>query len=90
MDTNAFPTQSARTRRFTLGLPRDFTLSPDGHRILFLRTRGPEDPLVCLWLLLDDEEHLLATDVTAYTTDTAMTARGKKAMRFIELSSGWV
>ncbi|WP_328328952.1 prolyl oligopeptidase family serine peptidase [Kribbella sp. NBC_00382] len=72
MDTNAFPTQSARTRRFTLGLPRDFTLSPDGHRILFLRTQGPEDPAVGLWLLLDDEEHLLATEVTAYTTDTAM------------------
>ncbi|MEV6410157.1 prolyl oligopeptidase family serine peptidase [Kribbella sp. NPDC051718] len=72
MDTYAFPTQSARTRRFTLGLPRDFTLSPDGERILFLRTRGPEDPVVCLWLLADNEEHLLATDVGTYTTDTAM------------------
>ncbi|MDX6259400.1 MAG: dipeptidyl-peptidase 4 [Kribbellaceae bacterium] len=73
MDTKAFPTQSARTRRFTLGLPRDFTLSPDGHRVLFLRTRGPEDPVVCLWLLADNEETLLATDVAAYTADTAVT-----------------
>jgi dipeptidyl-peptidase-4 len=72
MDISAFPTQSARTRRFTLGLPRDFTLSPDGRRVLFLRTRGPEDPTACLWLLEDDEERLLATDVAAYTTDPAL------------------
>ncbi|GAA3552347.1 S9 family peptidase [Kribbella ginsengisoli] len=72
MDTNAFPTQSARTRRFTLGLPRDFTLSPDGHRVLFLRSQGPEDPVVCLWLHVGGEEHLLATDVGTYTTDAAM------------------
>jgi dipeptidyl-peptidase 4 len=60
MDTNAsFPAQSARTRRFTLGLPRAFTLSPDGRRVLFLRTRGPEDPTSCLWLLDGTDEHLL-------------------------------
>ena len=59
MDTNGFPAQSARTRRFTLGLPRAFTLSPDGRRVLFLRTRGPEDRTSCLWLLDGDEERLL-------------------------------
>jgi dipeptidyl-peptidase-4 len=59
MDTNEFPAQSARTRRFTLGLPRDFTLSPDGNRVLFLRTRGPEDRGSCLWLQEGGEERLL-------------------------------
>lgn len=64
MDTDAFPAQSARTRRFTLGLPRSFTLSPDGNRVLFLRTRGPEDLTSCLWLLDGDEERLLVAPET--------------------------
>ena len=59
MDTNGFPAQSARTRRFSLGLPRAFTLSPSGDRVLFLRTRGPEDRTSCLWLLDQDGERLL-------------------------------
>ncbi|GAA1590572.1 hypothetical protein GCM10009789_50380 [Kribbella sancticallisti] len=59
MDTHGFPAQSARTRRFTLGLPRAFTLSPSGERVLFLRSRGPEDLTSCLWMLDDDREHLL-------------------------------
>ncbi|MEV2273196.1 prolyl oligopeptidase family serine peptidase [Nonomuraea africana] len=59
MDMHAFPDQLARTQRFTLGLPRAFTLSPDGRRALFLRTRGPEDRTSCLWLLDGDRERLL-------------------------------
>ena len=58
---DAFPAQSARTGRFTLGLPRAFTLAPDGAHVLFLRTRGPEDRAGCLWMLdlRDGQEHLL-------------------------------
>jgi dipeptidyl-peptidase 4 len=57
---DAFPAQSARTGRFTLGLPRAFTLSPDGRRVLFLRTRGPEDRTGCLWSLdLNDGQETL-------------------------------
>jgi len=40
MDITAFPRQYARTRRFTLGVPHAFTVSPDGERVLFLRTRS--------------------------------------------------
>lgn len=64
MDTNRFPHQLARTRRLTLGVPRAFTLSPDGNRILFLRTRGGEDRTSCLWLLDGDQERLLAAPET--------------------------
>ena len=46
-----FPRQNARTRRFTLGAPRRFTISPDGRRVLFLRTQGGQDPVTCLWSL---------------------------------------
>lgn len=59
MDINGFPAQTARTSRFTLGLPGAFTLAPGGRRVLFLRTRGPEDRTSCLWLLDDDGERLL-------------------------------
>ena len=59
MDITAFPRQSARTRHFSLGVPRAFTISPDGERVLFLRTRGGEDRVSCLWLLADGQERLL-------------------------------
>jgi len=59
MDLNGYPAQAARTQRFTLGVPRAFTVSPDGERVLFLRTRGPEDRASCLWLLDGDQERLL-------------------------------
>ena len=41
----SFPRQSARTQRYTLGEPRDVVVSPDGQRIVFLRSRGPTDPV---------------------------------------------
>ena len=49
--TESFPRQQARTRRFTLGLPRSFQISPDGERVAFLRSRGGDDPVNCLWVL---------------------------------------
>ena len=49
--TESFPRQEARTRRFTLGVPRAFRVSPDGTRVAFLRTRDGSDPATCLWVL---------------------------------------
>ncbi len=46
-----FPLLSARTRRFSLGVARDIGVSPDGSRVVFLRSRSGADPLTCLWLL---------------------------------------
>ena len=36
----SFPRQHSRTQRFTLGAPRSFTVSPDGRRVVFLRSAG--------------------------------------------------
>jgi len=47
--TESFPRQQARTRRFQLGTPRAFRVSPDGGRILFLRSQAGDDPVTCLW-----------------------------------------
>jgi dipeptidyl-peptidase-4 len=49
--SESFPRQEARTRRFTLGVPRGFRISPDGARVAFLRTRDGADPVTCLWQL---------------------------------------
>src|SRR5689334_10781112 len=60
--TISFPRQSARTRRFTLGAPRGFQISPDGARVTFLRSRHGTDPVTCLWALDVDgtaEERLI-------------------------------
>ena len=60
--TDTFPRQNARTQRFTLGVPRSFQISPDGNRIVFLRSKGGSDPVTCLWLLdvAAGTEHLIA------------------------------
>ena len=49
--TESFPRQHARTRGFTLGAPRSFTVSDDGRRVAFLRSMAGDDPVNRLWLL---------------------------------------
>jgi dipeptidyl-peptidase-4 len=50
-----FPRRQARTHRFTLGAPRLFQVSPDGARVVFVRTDGPTDRVGQL-LVLDVED----------------------------------
>lgn len=47
----SFPRQNARTQRFTLGAPRAFTVSPDGSRVVFLRSASGTDRAGRLWVL---------------------------------------
>ena len=51
MTGDGYPRQAARTRNFSLGVPRSFTVAPDGSRVAFLRTRAGDDPVTCLWVL---------------------------------------
>jgi dipeptidyl-peptidase-4 len=46
-----FPLQQARTRRFSLGVPRNIAISEDGSRVAFLRARAGDDPHTELWVL---------------------------------------
>jgi dipeptidyl-peptidase-4 len=71
MIDDSFPRLQARTARFTLGRPRGFVVSPDGSRVVFLRSRGGTDRVTCLWSydvetghenLLADPRALLAAD----------------------------
>ena len=64
--TESFPRQQARTRRFSLGVPRSFTVAPDGSRVAFLRSKGADDPVTCLWQLHVEtgQEELVADPAT--------------------------
>ena len=48
---DTFPRQHARTQRFTLGEPRNVSVSPDGRRVTFLRSAAGDDPVNALWSL---------------------------------------
>jgi dipeptidyl-peptidase-4 len=48
--TDTFPRQYARTQRFTLGEPRTVAVSPDGQRVVFLRSADGSDPVNALWV----------------------------------------
>ncbi|RMH74499.1 MAG: S9 family peptidase, partial [Actinomyces sp.] len=48
---DSFPRRHARTRRFTLGVPRDIRVAADGSRVLFLRSAAGDDPVNALWVL---------------------------------------
>lgn len=45
-----FPKMYAKTRRFSVGVPRNINAT-EGGRVLFLRSKDGEDPTLCLWLL---------------------------------------
>ena len=47
--TDSFPRQSAATRRFQLGAPRSFRITPDAKCVLFLRSDHGRDAVNSLW-----------------------------------------
>ncbi len=75
--SDTFPRQYARTQRLTLGEPRNFTISPDNTRVLFLRSHSGSDHVNTLWVfdtktgqereLLDPRT--LSTDLSALTAE---------------------
>ncbi|PWG60298.1 S9 family peptidase [Bifidobacterium catulorum] len=90
----AYPRAKARTLRFSLGAPRTATVVDDGARALFLRSRGPQDDVTCLWMswfdgagthhetLLADPRELLAavgTNATAADVPDEEKARRERA-----------
>ena len=63
---SSFLRLQARTQRFTLGTPRGFQVSPDGRRVLFLRSTSGENRQHILWRLDTEtgEETRLADPAT--------------------------
>ncbi|HEY7919477.1 MAG TPA: prolyl oligopeptidase family serine peptidase [Streptosporangiaceae bacterium] len=80
--TESFPRQQARTRRFSLGVPRSFKVAPDGRRVAFLRSQGGADPVTCLWQLHVDTGHEeLLADPAALEPDGEDLSPQEKARR---------
>ncbi|HEX4088317.1 MAG TPA: prolyl oligopeptidase family serine peptidase [Trebonia sp.] len=97
MVLDEFPRQLARTRRFSLGVPREVTISADGERVLFLRTTGGEDPVSRLWLLdlaapADSGEQLLADPTASWNAGSGEVPEAERIRRerVRELSTGIV
>src|SRR5580658_6716504 len=80
--TESFPRQEARTRRFTLGVPRAFRVSPAGSRVAFLRTAGGADPVTCLWVLdVGSGRERLVADPRAMHADAEDLTPAERARR---------
>ena len=90
---DSFPRQYARTRRFSLGEPRNIVVSPDGQRIVFIRSRAGDDPINCLYLLdvASGDERLIADPLVllmqADTDDVPAEERSRRE-RMRETASG--
>ncbi|NNE72218.1 MAG: S9 family peptidase [Acidimicrobiales bacterium] len=62
----SFPRQHARTRRFTVGSPRNFAMAGDGSRVAFLRSAAPGVAANSLWCIdVDTGETRLVVDAAA-------------------------
>jgi dipeptidyl-peptidase 4 len=85
-----FPRQIARTRGFSLGVPRSFTVSPDGERVVYLRTKTGEDPVSCLWVFdVSGAKERLVFDPGAEEAERDLTeAERARRERARERSSG--
>ncbi|MEU4155230.1 prolyl oligopeptidase family serine peptidase [Actinoplanes sp. NPDC026670] len=81
--TSTFPGQVARTQGFTLGLARNLAISPDGTRVVFLRTPGGEDPVASLWTydVATGTETLLADAAALGATDAGPMSERERARR---------
>ena len=78
MSDEGFPRLAARTMNFQLGLPRDFVVSPDGSRVVFLRAPDGMTRTHGLWVfdvaarterLVVDPDRLLDADSETLTAD---------------------
>ncbi|MFE0178200.1 prolyl oligopeptidase family serine peptidase [Streptomyces sp. NPDC059002] len=90
MDSFDLPRQFARTRRFSLGVPRAFAVSPDGERVLFVRSTAGDDPVSRLWLFQDGAERILVDPLGLGATGPVPEAERVRRERAREQSQGVV
>ena len=90
--TESFPRQQARTRRFTLGVPRAFAVSPAGDRVTFLRSRSGTDPLTCLWQydVASGTERLIADPTVLGAADEDLPPEEKRRRERVREQAGGI
>lgn len=80
--SDTFPRQYARTQRLSLGEPRTISVSPDGRRVVFLRSRGGSDPVNCLWSIdVESAEERLICDPSSLLADADDLSPAERARR---------
>lgn len=78
----SLPGQLVRTRRFTLGVPGQFSVALGGAAVLFLRSRAGDDPVTCLWALdLGSGTQRLLADPGELLSASAQTPSGVERAR---------
>ncbi len=78
----SFPRQQARTQRFTLGAPRNFTVTPDGGHVYFLRTASATSRANGLWAFdTATRAETLLVDPNALLTDPEDLSPEERARR---------
>ncbi|MEO8695396.1 MAG: alpha/beta fold hydrolase [Acidimicrobiales bacterium] len=92
---DSFPRQNARTRRFTLGAPRDIKVASDGSRLAFLRSTSGTDAVNRLWIydVASREEREVVDPsqlLPAATTDATPAAERSRRERAREVGGGIV
>ena len=80
--TESFPRLLARTMNFRLGIPRAFTVSPDGARVVFLRAASGFSRAHELWVydVATGTERLVA-DPAALLGDAGEALTGQERVR---------
>ena len=80
--SDTFPRQYARTQRLSLGEPRTFTVSGDGRRVVFVRSRAGDDPVNALWVFdVDTGTERLVFDPRGIDGDTGGISEEEKRRR---------
>jgi len=90
MPAQSFPRHSARTQGFTLGAPRNFTVTPGGESVLFLRSSGGTDRSNALWALdlASGQERIVADPGSLLATDEVSPEEQARRERLRERASG--
>ncbi len=85
--SQTFPRQQARTRRFQCGRPRSFAIR--GQDVLFLRSRGGEDPGGNLWVQRADGTEVELVDAGALLSEGDLPPEERaRRERMREMTSG--
>ncbi|MCH7790258.1 MAG: DPP IV N-terminal domain-containing protein, partial [Acidobacteria bacterium] len=80
--TDSFPRQFARTRRFSLGVPRGFRIDRNERQVLFLRSMDGSDPFTCLWRFdLEKASESLLVGPDTLAVDEAVLSDEERARR---------
>lgn len=93
MVQDSFPRLAARTQNFRLGLPRAFVVSPDGRRVLFLRSKTGTSPSHSLWMYdvtSRTERELADSAVLLEDSDEQLTAEERARRERMRVTSSGI